>query len=201
VIIKSQGQSYEPASKGLHRAVCAEVYDRGIVDGKFGKKHKGWFVFQVEETVSDAESDFYGQRKEVRVSFNATLDPRGTLRQVLESWRGSPLTPEEEGTFDTDRLVGVSAILFIDSHSDPKKDKSGRVFANVKAVLPPIGTNGVQGDAFTLEPLNYVPIAERGTDFPTDPDDDEPAAPDPTTAPASTATVAAPAGAQTKAPF
>lgn len=162
-----------PASLGLHRGVCCEVYDRGLVDTKHGRKHKGWFVFQVEELIDLEGTDYHGKRKEVRVPFNLTLGKKSTLRQVLESWRGQALSAEEIADgFDLDVVVGVSALLNVGSHSEP--DEGGRQYANVATVLPPVGKDGRKGDAWSIKPLDYVPLAERGSRD-DEPDDEAPA--------------------------
>jgi hypothetical protein len=85
--MKVQGTSdipnIPPASLGMHRAVCCQVVDRGLVNTQYGTKHKGWFIFQVEELIEGTDSDFDGKRKEVRIGFNNTLARRSTLRAAL----------------------------------------------------------------------------------------------------------------------
>lgn len=159
-IVKGSGSDFPnipPAKLGAHNAVLCEVYDRGQVQdksfgGKSGTRHKAWLIFQVEELITGTGGDFDGKRKEVRITFNVgTLDPRSTIRQVLESWRGGPLSQEEvDDGFDVEKLVGVPALIIVGTHSKP--DANGRCYANVSGVNPP---------EKQLEIVGYVPIDER----------------------------------------
>lgn len=169
----------DPPAKGAHHAICCEVYDRGMVEDKFGgtgTKHKIWLVFRVNELIEGTDSEFDGKWKEVRISRNWALGPKSWLRQLLESWRGEPLTDDdfENGGFNIRKVEGVQATIVVGSWSDP--DENGRQWANDVSVLPAVyepadakrlkiniaGVNEMTCDG-------YVTIDERKketTDFP-----------------------------------
>lgn len=162
-----------PPKIGPHHAVCAEVFDRGIVKTDYGNKRKIWIIFQVDEITEDSGTDRDGTHKEVWVNANLALGPRTTLRQVLESWRGSPLEDEdfdEDGNFDLEKLVGGQATIVVGSWSEP--NENGTRYPNDVTVLPaedpsvmfPSGSSTNE-----MEVTGYVPMEERkkrNTDFP-----------------------------------
>jgi|GEM_PF-6639508 len=160
-----------PPKVGAHHAVCAEVFDRGLVKTENGDQRKIWLVFQVQELIQDSGTDLDGKRKEVRISANLRkLNPRTKLRQILESWRGEELTDDdfdENGNFDLEKVVGVPATVVVGSWSDP--DENGRRYPNDCNVLPPDDPSVQLVGNNEMEVLDYVTIDERkkqSTDFP-----------------------------------
>jgi len=118
---------FAPAPVGVHRAICCDVVDRGLVEGQFGQKHLVRLVWQLEAQTPD------GKPYLIDRNFTLSLDERSALRAALESWAGKPLTLQQAAGFDLEKLIGVSCALLV-VHK-PSRDGS-RVFANVTAVLP-----------------------------------------------------------------
>lgn len=123
-----QGESFAPAPMGLHRAICCDVVDLGMVEGQYGTKHKVRIVWQTESLMPDGRPYMVDQR------YTLSLDERANLRRDLELWRGKPFTMTEAAGFDLERLIGVPCALMI-VHK-PKTKRPGEVFANIQAVLP-----------------------------------------------------------------
>ncbi len=126
LIVKESENHFEPAPPGLHRAVCVDVVDMGLLESPFGVKHKIKEVWQTEARNKDKE------RFQVRQVYTASLADGSNLRRDLESWRGRPFTGEELKGFDIEKLLGVNCQISV-SHATSKK---GRTFAKLTAVVP-----------------------------------------------------------------
>lgn len=152
-----------PPKVGAHHSVCAEVFDRGVIETEHGPKPKVWIIFQVQETTEDSGTDRDGTHKEVWVGCNLVkLGPKTTLRKHLESWRGEPLEDDdfdEDGNFDLEKVEGVQATIVIGSWSAPNED--GRRYPNDITVLPPNDPSVKLDGENTMEVTDYVPVAQR----------------------------------------
>jgi hypothetical protein len=122
------GEAFAPAPAGMHRAICCDVVDLGMVTGQFGTKHKVRIIWQTEMCMPDGKPFMVDQR------YTLSLDERSNLRKDLETWRGRQFTLEEAAGFDLERLIGTPCGLLV-AHK-PKTQRPGEVFANVQAVLP-----------------------------------------------------------------
>lgn len=138
LIIKENEAHFEPAPPGLHSAVCVDVVDLGLVDGKFGPKRKLKLIWQTKARNKQ------GERFQIRASYTQSLAEGANLRRDLESWRGRSFTPEERKAFDVERLIGVNCQINVKHNVS----KEGRTYANATAVLP-----AAKGEK--LEPENY----------------------------------------------
>lgn len=139
------GESFVPAPAGLHRAICCDVVDLGMVPGKWGEKHKVRIIWQTEALMPDGKPYLVDQR------YTLSLDERSILRRDLESWGGKPLTLSQAAGFDLERLVGVTCALLV--VQKPGRD-GNRVFANVQTVLPKM-------PGAALQVRDYVRVANR----------------------------------------
>jgi len=139
------GESFTPAPVGLHRAICCDVVDLGMVPSQWGDKHKVRVIWQTEATMPDGKPYLVDQR------YTLSLDEKSNLRRDLEAWRGRAFTLTEAAGFDLERLVGVSCCLVI-VHKAGKE--AGKVFANVQAVLP-----AIPGQPLAVR--DYVRVTDR----------------------------------------
>src|SRR5512135_405411 len=125
IIKENDGQHFEPAPPGLHQAVCVDVVDLGMVDGKFGPKRKLKLVWQLKA------KNKLGERFQARASYTQSLMEGSNLRRDLESWRGRAFTPAAIKAFDVEVLIGVNCQLSL-KHNQSKR--TGRTYAQVTAV-------------------------------------------------------------------
>lgn len=123
------GQSHGPAPVGVHRAVCVDVIDKGILDvtyqGKTKKQHKISVAWQIDEDRDDGKPFLVYKR------YTLSLSEKATLRKDLESWRGRAFTRDEEMGFDVESVIGACALLNV-THAKVQ-DKT---YANVESVMP-----------------------------------------------------------------
>lgn len=150
IIAKSSGdgQSFDPAPAGAHRAVCVDVIDRGILDvtwqGQTKKQHKVDLAWQIDEARED------GKRFLVFKRYTLSLNEKAALRKDLESWRGRAFTREEEMGFDVEAVIGKSCLLNV-----AQNRKGDRTYANVVSVMPLMKGMG----AMVAE--DYTRVSER----------------------------------------
>jgi hypothetical protein len=125
-------KAYELVSEGMHAAVLADVVDLGLVDTDFGKKHKGMFVYFVEERDSE------GKQKRMFQRFTVSLNAKATLVKIL-----AQLGIKVEGAeADLDALVLGKQVQLLISHADGDGQNKGRKFANITAITKPqVGQN------------------------------------------------------------
>ena len=146
-LFPTQG-TFSLITQGLHPAICCEFIDLGTVDTRWGKKHKGAWVFQVDEREEN------GKRKEIRCSYNlavGSVRKPSKVQKLMGKWRGQPYTQEEleNGDVDPEKPIGQPCLLDIE-HTEVE---DGTTIHYVDMILPP-------GD-MRLEPEDYVPVAER----------------------------------------
>jgi hypothetical protein len=142
--VSNTGGDFTPAPVGLHRAVCCDVVELGMIETKFGKKEKIEIAWQIDELMED------GNRFKVIKWYNKTLHPEGNLCKDLESWRGRAFTEQEVSGFDLEKLLGANCQLNV-----VHKTTDRGTFANVSAVLP-----AAKGEA-KMEPLDYTRKCDR----------------------------------------
>ena len=82
---KPDRSDFVPAPAGLHRAVCVDVIDMGLIDtGKFGVQDVVRLVWQTEAMGAD------GKRYAIHKRYNKTLGAKANLRtSPQKSSRGS----------------------------------------------------------------------------------------------------------------
>src|SRR5512139_1770544 len=156
MIREDGGQHFEPAPPGLHAGVCVDVVDLGMVDGKFGPKRKLKLVWQLKL------KNKVGERFQARASYTQSLMEGSNLRRDLESWRGRAFTPAELKAFDVEVLIGVNCQLNL-KHNTSKS--TGRVYAQVCAVLPAAKGEKLTPENYTREPWPTEQAAETGSDY------------------------------------
>ena len=138
-----KGKEYENASEGDHNAVFVDFVDLGMVETKFGKKHKIRGVFQVEETGKD------GKRLVVMQRYTASVHEKSLLYKHVKGATGKP--PGKK--FDTESLIGVPCRIIVEHN-----ESGDKVFANITAVM--------KAGAVKLEPnfQDYVRVQDRPND-------------------------------------
>lgn len=144
----STGEGWELPAADVHNAVCAEFKDLGVQPTRFGDKHRGVLVFQLEQQTTR------GERMEVRLYFNMTLGSPAKpsrLGEVLQGWRGKSYTAEElEEGVDLDKLPGTPCRVVV-SHN--LSEDGSKTYANIDSVLRPKGVK--------LQLDGYIPLDEK----------------------------------------
>lgn len=162
LVIREGEQQFEPAPPGLHEAVCVDVVDLGIVPGKFGLKRKLKLIWQLKMKNKD------GERFHARASYTQSLMEGSNLRRDLESWRGRSFTREELKEFDVEKLIGVNCQLSL-KHNVSKS--TGRTYAQVTVVLPPVKGGSLKPENYTREPWASEEPPGVGANVHTTPDE------------------------------
>lgn len=147
------GGSYEPCPVGLHRAVCCDVVDKGLVPTPWGEKHKVQLRWQTEKRRED------GKPYMIFGSYTLSLHEKANLRGTLESWRGRPFSEDELSGFDLESLLGANCQIQV------VHDETGK-YANIK---------GIVSAAEGLEPLvvdDYTRVSDAVVEV--EEDDDVP---------------------------
>ena len=140
IIARGKSKDFQPAPEGLHRAVCVDVVDLGMLETDFGRKHKVMLSWQLEERMDGTGKPFLVSKR-----YTLSLHKKSALRPDLESWRGKPFSEEEISGFDLEKLLGVNCQLNV-VHN---KTAEG-TYANVSAVVPaPKGMPGLKVQDYT----------------------------------------------------
>jgi hypothetical protein len=122
-LIAKHGGNFIPAPEGLHRAVCVDVVDLGMVDGQWGKKRKCRIMWEIDSKMDD------GKRFVVGKQYTLSLHEKSGLHKDLKAWRGVAFTPDELKGFDVEKVIGAPCQLLI-GHTE----KDGSVYANISAI-------------------------------------------------------------------
>lgn len=123
--VRDKGRDFVPAPDGLQRAVCCDVVDLGLVDGKYGQKRMVQLRWQSEHKMEDGKPFLLMRR------FGANLHKKGQLRPMLEAWRGKALTETEADDFDLEVLLGKNCQLLVVHES-----RDGTTYSNIQTIVP-----------------------------------------------------------------
>ena len=126
---RSEGGQFELPPQGLHQAVCIDVLDIGVKDTSYGPKHRVTIRWALDA------NDSTGRQFWAHASYNLTLgspNKPSALCQMIETWRGAPMSDEEFEQFNLDSLIGMNCQMQI-VH---KMGDGGKNWANVQAVVP-----------------------------------------------------------------
>jgi hypothetical protein len=145
IMARGKSKDFTPAPEGLHRAVCVDVVDLGMLETDFGKKHKVYISWQLEERMEGVGKPYLVSKR-----YTLSLHRKSALRPDLESWRGKPFSDEEVEGFDLEKLIGANCQINV-VHN---KTADG-TYANVSAIVP-----AVRGSA-PLKAQDYIRVCER----------------------------------------
>ena len=123
--VRNNRTDFTPAPIGIHRSVCCDIVELGLVDTQWGKKRKVDIKWQIGEEMENGKPFLLTKR------YGATLHPKSTLRIDLESWRGKALTEEQAEDFDLEVLLDKNCQINV-MHNIT----DAGTFANVTAVVP-----------------------------------------------------------------
>ena len=127
------GAEFAPIPAGVQQGICYGVVDIGTQKSP-NPQHKPQRKIVMVFELPFERGDF-GDRKNlpraISMTLTQSLNPKATLRGMLESWRGKPFTQEQLEGFDPKVLLGVNCLLNI-VHTT----KDGKTYANIKAIMP-----------------------------------------------------------------
>jgi hypothetical protein len=123
-------KQYEIPDEGGHPGTLIQVRDLGVVETKFGPKPRVRLVWELDTLASD------GRHLRAYQAFNKTFDGKSYLRKAVRQILGR----DPGDTFDLESLVGLRRLIVIGHDDGPE----GKVFANVRAVLPLREEGGAQ---------------------------------------------------------
>lgn len=130
IIGKNVKPSIPPVPGGTYMAVC--VYTLGIGEQlckyKDSTKYNRQFIIGFELVGQTVEVDGKEQPRTLNRIFNVAKGKNAGLRQFLEIWLGKALTDDEYMSFDTDTLLGKTAMLGV------KLDSTGQ-YANIETIM------------------------------------------------------------------
>lgn len=168
-VVKGSQSVFLPAPEGSFQAVCVDEILMQDQQTQWGPKDKLRVVWQIEATATEDEffehfgrqptneeaDRIVGKRYLVSQFFTASLGTASkpsNLRKLLQSWRGSKITPQEDSDgFDFERMIGANCMLQI-IRSDPVGDK---VYANISSIMP------IHKSATKIAPENYERHRDR----------------------------------------
>lgn len=178
-LTNNPSKDFAPAPSGMHRGVCVDIIDLGLIAGFGGKmQHKINFVFEVLDALMEDGRPFLVFRR-----FTATLAETGHLAPFLSKWRGGvPIKQGEE--IDLDTFIGKGASIYIAHVQSTKGD--GKIYANIDLALPCSEIVRPSGHYKRKEPQSGSAVKQSAPQqtFPSQP----PADPLPTTAELATKT-------------
>lgn len=154
-------EGFELVPAGVHQGICVGIDNYGFVpteqtDQETGEKkvkdvHKIALVFQIEpEDEPRRRND--GGRFVIKRRFTNSLHKQSALRPFLESWRNKPFADDElKNRFRLNAVIGANVVLNIQHET-----RNGKIFANIKSVMP---FNKRYGAPLEAEP--YTPVTPQ----------------------------------------
>ena len=139
--VGSSSKEWAICPVGTFSAICVDVIDKGMQEvtykGETKEKHKGAFVFQIDEENPDT-----GKRFIIYYSFTVSSHENSGLRAFLKNWMGREMEPDELASFDLKEMVGKPAYVSITHSTD------GR-WANIGTIMPlPKGMTAFEPDDY-----------------------------------------------------
>ena len=144
-IITDNAKAFHNPDTGTFLGTIIDVVDLGKVHTQFGDKNKIRIIWVLDKMDPD------GSPFRVMRQVTASMNEKAALYELVKGILGTaPPVP-----FDDETLIGRSNQLVVVKEADPK---TGKVFANVKVVLPlPAGTIAPQAPQGFVRSKNRTP--------------------------------------------
>lgn len=111
------GKSIEPIKPGTHIARCVQMIHVGTIteeiQGKETTRNLVRLTFELPTELHTFDESKGAEPRFVSKEFTLSLNEKSTLRKFLDTWRGTPFTPEQAKRFDVTNLIGVPCMLSI----------------------------------------------------------------------------------------
>jgi hypothetical protein len=159
-------KSVEPIKPGTHIARCVQMIHVGTlteeIQGKQTTRNLVRMTFELPSEMHVFDETKGAEPRFVSKEFTLSLNEKSTLRKFLDTWRGTPFTPEEAKKFDVTRLLGVPCMLSIGL----KTSASGRAYNSIDSALAvPNGIPAPDQITPSLE-INFDNISENWEKIP-----------------------------------
>ena len=148
MIKKVETPDFEPCPQGVYNAVCCQVIDLGLQDGKWGLKRQVRIAFELDTKMDDGRPWLLGQ------TYTLSLHSKAMLHQLLLGWRGKSFADGEE--FDILKLLGKYCQVQVTHSFVPQADGSVKTYANV---------GGVTASKTEFKPVNDFLTADEHLDL------------------------------------
>ena len=128
--IASMGEDaqFQPAPTGAHPARLYGAVSLGVQESPYGNAHKVLLMWEI----LGGERKANGEPFTVSKTYTMSMHKKASLRAMVDSWRGAPVTDMEAKRFDVRSLVGQRSLLQV-SH---RQSQAGRTYANIAGVFP-----------------------------------------------------------------
>lgn len=102
-----------PVEAGTYMAICVGIYDLGEQQTEYkGKtRYSNQIMFTFELSGVTMEIDGETKPRQLSRTFSVSTSNKATLRKFLTSWRGKAFSDDEIQAFDTDSMLGRSAMI------------------------------------------------------------------------------------------
>lgn len=102
-----------PVEAGTYMAICVGIFDLGEQQTEYkGKtRYSNQIMFTFELSGMTIEVDGEQKPRQLSRSFSVSTSKKSSLRKFLTSWRGKAFSDEEIESFNTDVLLGRSAMI------------------------------------------------------------------------------------------
>lgn len=102
-----------PVEAGTYMAICVGIFDLGEqqVEYKGKTRYTNQIMFTFELSGVTVEIDGEQKLRQLSRSFPVSTSNKSGLRKFLTSWRGKAFSDEEIQSFNTDSLLGRSAMI------------------------------------------------------------------------------------------
>lgn len=156
-------KEFERIPAGTHIARCYLIADLGTQEttfqGEIKQQRKIVFAFETPGKLMESGKPFA-----ISETFTASIGSKAKLRNVLENWKGSPFTPQEEAGFNPEYFLNRPCFISVVHETS---QKTGKTYANIGAVMQiPEGVSAPTGinapvyfmlDEYTDESFSYLP--------------------------------------------
>jgi hypothetical protein len=159
-------KSVEPIKPGTHIARCVQMIHVGTlteeIQGKQTTRNLVRMTFELPSEMHVFDETKGAEPRFVSKEFTLSLNEKSTLRKFLDTWRGTPFTPDEAKKFDVTRLLGVPCMLSIGL----KTSASGRAYNSIDSALAvPTGIPAPDQLTPSLE-INFENISDNWDKIP-----------------------------------
>ena len=102
-----------PVEAGTYLAICVGIYDLGEQQTEYkGKtRYNNQIQFTFELPTEQVELDGEMKPRQLSRTFSVSTSNKSGLRKFLTSWRGKAFSDEEIRAFNTDEMLGRSAMI------------------------------------------------------------------------------------------